>query len=258
MHCRVRPGEQGMEEIVNDEEKNGGATEMTAALQTAVEPEVLTGDNEDRRRGLASDAIPLLRRLRSRIRAYATLWCAAGAVTLLLAVPALRERSFLLATTIILFGGCLVFFSLVRALEARSVSAIIEADRSEAKRKAWLLMNSFVFVTALAAFVSALVWAPPGMNPWVAVPASAFVMVVSISPAWEWFFIRRVLRANRETLEEFNRYIQLIYKTPAERQMALVAFDALSQLEALRGKGLLSDTAYQTVLSELMGIPTWK
>ena len=86
-----------------------------------------------------------------------------------------------------------------------------------------------------------------------ALPISSFVMVVSLSPVWEWFFIRRVIASNRDMLEEFNRYMTLIYKTRSERQMALVALDALNSLDQLREEKLLSHATYQAVLFELMG-----
>lgn len=211
------------------------------------------GAGAEGRIGVASAAIPILRKLRSRIRAYAALWAAAGIVSLLVAIPAFRERSYVLGTATLLFGGCVAFFALVRASEAKGVSAIIEADRSEARRKAFLAVNAAVFALSLAAFTVSLVWAPPSLNPWIALPVSAFVMIVSISPAWEWLFIRRVISANRDTLEEFNRCVTLIYGTKEARQTALAALDALYLLDALRAKGVLSQAAFRAVQMDLLG-----
>ena len=51
----------------------------------------------------------------------------------------------------------------------------------------------------------------------------------------------------------FGYYMTLIYKTRSERQMALVALDALNSLDQLREEKLLSHATYQAVLFELMG-----
>ena len=246
------------EEQTQPEEKQTQAAETTAVQVVDVNPsdvqvEVAEPKSDADKRGLASGAVPILRRLRSRIRSYAALWATAGGLTLLLAAPAFREKSYVLGSAILLFAGCIVFFAMMRSAEAKSISAIIEADRSEMRRKVFLAMNTVVFVLSLVVFVISLVWAPASLNPWIALPISSFVMVVSLSPVWEWFFIRRVIASNRDMLEEFNRYMTLIYKTRSERQMALVALDALNSLDQLREEKLLSHATYQAVLFELMG-----
>lgn len=202
---------------------------------------------------VAAEIVPLLRKLRSRIRAYAALWASAGAITLLVAVPAFREKCYVAGASIAVFAVSVMFFALVRAAEAKSVSAIIETDRSEARRKAFLAVNLAVFLAALAVFVVSAVWAPAALNPWIALPSSLFVLAVSLSPAWEWFFIRRPIRAHRETLEDFDRYLRLICKTRKARDNSLVALDALALLDTLRAKGVLPAATYALVQKDLLG-----
>jgi hypothetical protein len=91
-------------------------------------------------------------------------------------------------------------------------------------------------------------------NPWTTLPISAFLMIVSVSPLWEWFFVRRVIRRNKDLLECFNRYIQFLYTTDEERHTALLAIDALMMLETLRNRKFLSNTTYQVIVRELLKI----
>ncbi len=203
---------------------------------------------------IVSEALPILHRLRSRIRAYAKLWCVAGAMTLLLVLPAMNAKEPLLAFTTLVTGLSILFFAIVRIIESRSVSAIIEVDRSDLRRKVWLGVNALIFLSALVIFCMCLFMAESTFNPWTTLPISAFLMIVSVSPLWEWFFVRRVIRRNKDLLECFNRYIQFLYTTDEERHTALLAIDALMMLETLRNRKFLSNTTYQVIVRELLKI----
>lgn len=201
---------------------------------------------------IVSESLPILHRLRARIRAYAKLWCVAGAMTLLLALPAMYEKNILLALTTVATGLSVLFFAIIRIVESKSISALIEVDRSDLRRKVWLGINSVIFLSALLIFALSVFAAKPPFDPWRALPISAFLAIVSISPFWEWFFVRRVIRKNKELLEDFNRHLQILYKTDEERRIALLAIDALMILEMLRDRKVLSNTTYQIVLRELL------
>lgn len=201
---------------------------------------------------IVSDSLPILHLLRTRIRAYAKLWCIAGAMTLLLSLPAMREKNILLACATMAAGLSVLFFALMRIIESKSVSALIEVDRSDIPRKVWLALNSLVFFSALVIFSLCIFSSRITFNPWTALPISSFLMIVSASPFWEWFFVRRVIRNNKDLLEEFNFILQGLYKKEKEREIALLSIDALMMLESLRDRKALSNTTYQIVLKELL------
>lgn len=231
--------------------------EQLTVDQVQVQDESPAGDAPGQNTSkIVSQSLPILHSLRARIRAYAKLWCIAGAMTLLLALPAARERNLLLALTTVATGLSVLFFSVIRIIESKSLSAIIEVDRSDLKRKVWLVINAVVFSVATAIFTMSVLRTEPPFNPWTALPISTFLMIVSISPFWEWFFVRRVIRKNKALLEDFNRLIQILYKTDEERRIALLAIDALMILETMRNKKALSDATYQNVLKELLKLDT--
>lgn len=231
----------------------GEHMEQLTVDQVQVQDESPAGDAPGQNTSkIVSQSLPILHSLRARIRAYAKLWCIAGAMTLLLALPAARERNLLLALTTVATGLSVLFFSVIRIIESKSLSAIIEVDRSDLKRKVWLVINAVVFSVATAIFTMSVLRTEPPFNPWTALPISAFLMIVSISPFWEWFFVRRVIHKNKALLEDFNRLIQILYKTDEERRIALLAIDALMILETMRNKKALSDATYQNVLKELL------
>ena len=203
---------------------------------------------------IVSESLPILHRLRSRIKAYAKLWCIAGAMALLLVLPAIHADEKLLAVATLITGLSVLFFAVVRIIESRSVSAIIEVDRSDLRRKVWLIVNSVIFLATFIIFCICVFSSNPPFNPWMALPISTFLMIVSISPAWEWYFVYRVIRTNRVLLDNFNRYIQLLYTTDEERHTALLAIDALMMLETLRNRKFLSNTTYQVIVRELLKI----
>ena len=203
---------------------------------------------------IVSEALPILHRLRSRIKLYAKLWCIAGAMTLLLVLPAIHANEKLLALATLITGLSVLFFAIVRIIESRSVSAIIEVDRSDLRRKVWLVLNSIIFLVAFVFFCISIFKSNPPFNPWLAMPISTFLMIVSISPLWEWYFVCRVIHTNKTLLENFNRYIQFLYTTDEERHTALLAIDALMMLETLRNKRFLSNTTYQVIVRELLKI----
>lgn len=235
----------------------GEHMEQLTAEQIQVQNESSAGDAPGQNTSkIVSQSLPILHSLRARIRAYAKLWCIAGAMTLLLALPAARERNLLLALTTVATGLSVLFFSVIRIIESKSLSAIIEVDRSDLKRKVWLVINAVVFSVATAIFTMSVLRTEPPFNPWTALPISTFLMIVSISPFWEWFFVRRVIRKNKALLEDFNRLIQILYKTDEERRIALLAIDALMILETMRNKKALSDETYQNVLKELLKLDT--
>lgn len=223
--------------------------------QPAINDVTLKNDIPVNSSKIVSEALPILHTLQTRIRAYAKLWCITGALTLLLILPALLAGEKLLALTTSITGLSVLFFSIVRIIESKSISAIIEIDRSDLRRKVWLAVNSIVFLSSLAIFFTCILKSDTTLfNPWMALPVSTFLMIVSVSPLWEWFFVRRVIRANKTLLEDFNRYLQIFFTTSEERQTALLAIDALMTLEALRNKKLLSEATYQTVVKELLKI----
>lgn len=231
--------------------------EQLTVDQVQVQDESPAGDAPGQNTSkIVSQSLPILHSLRARIRAYAKLWCIAGAMTLLLALPAAREHNLLLALTTVATGLSVLFFSVIRIIESKSLSAIIEVDRSDLKRKVWLVINAVVFSVATAIFTMSVLRTEPPFNPWTALPISTFLMIVSISPFWEWFFVRRVIRKNKALLEDFNRLIQILYKTDEERRIALLAIDALMILETMRNKKALSDATYQNVLKELLKLDT--
>ena len=203
---------------------------------------------------IVSEALPILHRLRSRIKAYAKLWCVAGAMALLLVLPAIHADEKLLALATLITGLSILFFAIVRIIESRSVSAIIEVDRSDLRRKVWLAVNLLIFLIVFIIFCISIFKSNPPFNPWMALPFSTFLMVVSFSPAWEWYFVCRVIRANKPLLESFNRYIQFLYTTDEERRTALLAIDALMMLEILRNRRFLSNTTYQVIVREVLKI----
>lgn len=213
-----------------------------------------TGENNFHTSKTVSEALPILQRLRARIRAYARLWCVAGAMTLLLVLPAVLAGEKLLALTTFVTGLSILFFAILRIVESKSVSAIIEVDRSDLRRKVWLAVNAVIFLSACTIFCLCLLKSDPPFDLWTALPISTFLMFVSISPLWEWFFVRRVIRANKDLLETFNRHIHLLYTTDEERRTALLAIDTLMMLETLRDRKFLTESTYRSVVQEVLKI----
>lgn len=207
----------------------------------------------DQRIGLTMSCVPLLHVLRSRILAYSILWCVAGAVLTLLTIPALSLKAYFLAMTVLIYGGSLIAFSIFRMIECRTIAALTESGRSELRRKVWLAFNGVVFVVALFIFMIALI-DPEWMSPWVAMPTSIFVMLVSISPVWEWCFIYRVITNNKAFIEDFARALSLRYPHPEEMTALPVIVDSLYLLGKLQARGMLSPRSYAAIRDELIGL----
>lgn len=227
------------------------------AADTALPPPAI-GDSAtaaftpDQRIELTSACIPLVRTLRRRIAAYSGLWCSAGLAITLLALPAFVVGHAFLALTALIYGGSLVFFSLIRIRECRSIAALTDVGRSGLRRKVWLGFNAVVFLTALVIFIVQLV--APGAHALVALPASVFVMVVSISPAWEWCFVHRLIARNKNLIEDFCRTLGALYINPEESVLVPQMLDALYLLDRLQTAGNLRAETFTAVRAELIGL----
>lgn len=205
---------------------------------------------------LTMACVPLLHTLRKRIWAYSVLWCLAGLMIMSLAIPSMCGAGNLFLTlTSLIYGGSIFFFSVIRVIECRSLAALTEIGRSAFRRKAWMVFNGLVFLTAFVLFVIELCarpsWLPTG---WVSVPVLLFVMIVSISPAWEWFFVFRVLANSKNLLEDFCRSLSLRYTRPEEMTILPLIIDSLYMLELLETKGVLKRESYAAIRNELIGL----
>lgn len=206
----------------------------------------------EQRIGLTMTCVPLVRALRTRIWVYGLLWCTAGVVLALLAIPALRLGSLMLAIALLVYGGCLAVCSVLRIVECRSLAALTEVGRSEIRRKVWLFFNLGVFFVALIMLMVALI--SPSSDVWVTIPSSVFVMVVSISPVWEWLFVYRVIATSRGLLEDFCRALSARYPRAEEMTSLSDVLDALYFLGRLQQKGFVRNEVFVVVRDELIGL----
>lgn len=213
----------------------------------------LTEFTPEQRVGLTMTCVPLLRALRSRILLYSMIWSVAGIIIMSLAIPAICVGSFFLTLTALIYGGCLLFFSVVRMIESRSLAGLTEIGRSGFRRNVWMCFNGAVCLTAFISFIVSLV-KPDWLTPWMAIPVSLFAMLVSISPVWEWWFVHRVVAGNRGLLEDFCRSLSLRYTRPEEMTILPLIVDALYFLERLEGKGVLRRESYAAIRNELIGL----
>lgn len=207
----------------------------------------------EQRIGLVMACIPLVRTLRRRVSAYSLLWCAAGFVIALLAIPSLVKGHPFLSVTSLIYGGSLLVFSLTRIFESRSLAALTEIGRSSIRRKAWLFFNLAIFLTALTVLIIALVSSGKD-TAWVTIPCSIFVMIVSISPAWEWFFVHRVIANSKGLVDDFCRSVAGTYANPEEATAVPAMLDALYLLDRLTEKGHLRKETFAAVRAELIGL----
>lgn len=207
----------------------------------------------EQRISLVMACIPLVRTLRRRISAYSLLWCVAGFVIALLAIPALVKGHAFLSLTALIYGGSLLVFSLTRIFESRSLAAITEVGRSSIRRKVWLFFNLAIFLTALTILIIALVSSGKDTE-WVTIPSSIFVIIVSLSPAWEWFFVHRVIAESKNLVDDFCRSVANVYMNPEEAPAIPVTLEALWLLAKLHEKGNLRMETFAAVRAELIGL----
>lgn len=207
----------------------------------------------EQRISLAMACIPLVRALRRRISAYSLLWCAAGFVIALLAIPALVKGHAFLSLTALIYGGSLLVFSLMRIFESRTLAALTEVGRSGLRRKIWLGFNLIILVSALTTLIVALVSSGKD-TAWVTIPCSIFVIIVSVSPAWEWFFVHRVITQSKELVTDFCRSIGDTYINPEESPAVPALLEALHLLAQLHDKGHLRMETFAAVRAELIGL----
>lgn len=229
--------------VVNDEA--GGENGPGAAMPTAFTPE--------QRIALVMACMPLVISLRKRISLYSTIWCIAGFVIALLAIPAAVSKHPYWAITALIYGGSLLFFAAIRILESRSLAALTDVGRSSIRRKVWMGFNCTILLVGLILFIVEL-FKPDAFPVWVAMPCTIFVMIVSASPIWEWFFVHRVIANSKGLVDDFCRSMCNVYQHPHEETTLPLLLESLNLLSKLQEKGALRMETFAAVRAELIGL----